>query len=101
MRQPVQRANAIAIQRLQRILDEAFDARFEIIYRRGDECDDEHFLVVAQRAALDDLCCQRRENMCFARARDSSNAKPPARIAEDLLLRGSRIKIKCHYLYFS
>lgn len=96
MRQPMQCAHAIFVERLEGIVEEAFDARFEIIHRRVNERDDEHFLIVAERAAVNDLRRQRGEDMRLARARDSSNTQPPAVVAEDVLLGGSRSKRKCH-----
>ena len=97
MRQPMQCAHAIFEQRLKRVIKEAFDARFEIIHRRVDERDDEHFLIVAERAALNDLRRQRREDMRLPRARDGGNAQPPAIIAEDVLLGGTRSE-SVHFL---
>lgn len=89
VRQPVQCAHAIFVQRLQGIVEEAFDARLEIVHRRVDERDDENFLVVAQPSFLNDLRRQRREDVRLARAGDSGNAEPSAGVAEDVLLGGT------------
>jgi hypothetical protein len=73
-----------------------FDARFEVIHCRIDQRDDKYFLIVTERAAGNDLRGQCREDLRFARAGDSRDTKPPACIAEDLFLGGSRDEIKCH-----
>ena len=93
MRQPVQRADPVTIKRLQRIIEKTFDARFEVIHRRIDECNNKHFLVAADPALMDDLCSQRREDMCLACTGHSGNAEPPAGIFENFLLRRTWIKI--------
>ena len=78
------------------IVKEAFDARFEIVHRRVDERDDEHFLIILQRAAVNDLRREGRENMRLACARHRGNTQPPASVAEDILLGGSRGEGRCH-----
>ena len=96
MRQPVQCANAIFVQCLEWVIKKAFDARFEVVHRRVDERDDEHFLIVAERTALNDLRRQRGEDVRLARTRDSGNTEAPAVVAEDILLGGTRGEVRCH-----
>ena len=92
MRQPVQCAHAIFVQRLQGVIEKAFDARFEIVHRRVDEGNDEHFLLIAEPPFVNDLSRQRREDVRLARTGHRGNTKAAAVIAEDLLLGGSGCK---------
>jgi hypothetical protein len=93
MRQPVQCAHAIFVQRLQWVVEEAFDARFEIVHRRVDEGDNEHFLVVAERAAVNDLRRQRGEDVRLARARDGGNTEAAACVFQYFLLGRTRSEV--------
>ena len=90
MRQPMQRAHAIFIKRLHGVIEKAFDAVLEIVHRRINQRDDQYFLPVLQLVIVNDLRRERRENVRLARARYSGNTKPPATVAEDVLLGGSR-----------
>ncbi len=55
MRQPMQRADTIFVQGLERILEKALDPRFEVVHCGIDQRDNQHFLVISKRAAVDDL----------------------------------------------
>src|SRR6185312_10347883 len=96
MCQSVQGADAVAVERLEGIIEEAFDARFEVIHRGIDERHDQHFLVTAEGAAGDDLRRKRREDLRLACARHRGNTEATAAITENLFLRRPRDKVKCH-----
>src|SRR6266508_2746766 len=98
MRQSMQRADAIFVERLQRVIEKSLDACFEVIHRRIDERDDEHFLVVSERAICNDLRREGREDLRLARTRHRGNAKAAATITKDLFLRGARNKVKGHMI---
>ncbi len=81
---------------LERGSQKAFDAVFKIIHRRIDQCHDQHLLPILQLVIVNDLRRQCREDVRLARARDGGNAQPPACVAEDVLLGGSRGEGRCH-----
>jgi hypothetical protein len=88
----MQGADPIPVKRLERVIEEALDARFEVIHCRIDEGHDQHFLIVGKRAAGDDLRGERGEDLRLSRAGHRSNAEAAATIPQDLFLRGSRDK---------
>ena len=55
MRQPMQSAHAIFVKRLHGVVEKAFDAVLEIIHRRIDQRDDQHFLPILQLVLVNDL----------------------------------------------
>ena len=94
VRQPVQRADAVAEMRQQPArLDKAADAVGEVVHGRVDQRDDQYFLVGIEAAFGDQAGGQGGEHMGFARARHGGNAHFAVGVVEDGLLvwaRGER-----------
>lgn len=88
VRQPVQGADAVAEGHGQG--EEFLDAGGEVVHRRVDQGDDEHFLLVGQRAGADDLRGEGAERVRLAGAGHGGNAHLPAGVGEDLGLGGAR-----------
>jgi hypothetical protein len=86
MCQAMQRADAISVEGVERIIKKSPDTGFKVIDRRVDEGDNKHFLLISERAAGNDLCSECREDLRLTRTRHRGNAKPPAAITEDLFL---------------
>ena len=91
VRQPVQRADAVAEMRQQPArLDEAADAVGEVVHGRVDQRDDQHFLVGVEAAFGDQAGGQGGEHVGLARARHGGNAHFAVGVVEDFLLVGAR-----------
>ena len=93
MCQSMQRADTIAVQRLERVIEEAFDARLEVVYRRVDKGHDQHFLIVGEGTAGNDLRRECGEDLRLARAGHCGNAEASAAITENLFLGGTGCKV--------
>ena len=100
VRQPVQRADAVAEMRQQAArLDKAADAVGEVVHGRVDQGDDQHFLVGVEAAFGDQAGGQGREHVRFARARHGGNAQFAVGVVEDFLLVRARGEWCGHVFY--
>ncbi len=90
VRQAVQRAHAIADARQQAALPhELGHAPREVVHGRVDQGDDQHLLVVGQRAAGHQPRRQRGEGLGLAAPRHRRDPHLPARVGEHFSLLGS------------